>query len=80
MQTTKNIPITEIKVCNVEHVDTKRGKDVHVTLTGIPISHVKEVHMKLEEGNKGLTTMIFDSTASAPSTKDVIASRLRIEL
>ena len=37
-------------------------KDVQVTLIGIPISLVGEVHTEVEDGNEGLIAMIVNST------------------
>ena len=80
MQTTRNVPIIEIKVCGVERMDMEREEDIHVTLIGISISYVEEVYMEMEKGNKGLMAMILNSIVVVPTIEDVTTLRLAIKL
>ena len=61
-------------------MNTTRREDVHVTLTRIPISHIKEVHKEMEERNESLTAMLIDSMIVVPTTKNVITPRLATEM
>ena len=79
VQSARNVPTIEIRVCSVKHVDTKMREDVYMTLREIPISLVNEVHTEVGDGNEGFTSMNVDFTIAMPSTKDVTTSRLATE-
>ena len=73
MQIVGNVPIIESRVCGVEHMNIEMKEKIHLTLKGIAILFVEEVHTDMGDGNKGSTTMIPYSRLVALTTKDVTA-------